>query len=160
MKNDVKQKAMELVRDIRCEGFSYDDIERNEALLEQALNEAYAAGLAERDELIEPLIHSHQKDCLESNHPLACKDVHCDGCGVMVHCANNECMQTWFETCNGNFCIKCMPIESILRIPVVENKNLTVCPRCGGDADNGFDREIPPNAYLCTKCTERERGSQ
>ena len=29
---------------------------------------------------------------------------------------------------------------------------LFVCPKCGGFADNGHDREYPPNAYLCTKC--------
>jgi len=26
------------------------------------------------------------------------------------------------------------------------------CPKCGGPADNGTDRELPPNVYLCTKC--------
>ena len=26
------------------------------------------------------------------------------------------------------------------------------CPVCGGEADNGFDREYPPNPYACTKC--------
>jgi DNA-directed RNA polymerase subunit RPC12/RpoP len=30
---------------------------------------------------------------------------------------------------------------------------LSRCPGCGGDADNGHDREIPPNAYWCSKCT-------
>lgn len=29
---------------------------------------------------------------------------------------------------------------------------LSVCPLCKGDADNGHDREYPPNPYLCTKC--------
>ena len=28
------------------------------------------------------------------------------------------------------------------------------CPNCGGPADNGNDRCVPPNAYNCTKCTE------
>lgn len=26
------------------------------------------------------------------------------------------------------------------------------CPKCGGDADNGYDRCVPPNPYYCTKC--------
>jgi hypothetical protein len=26
------------------------------------------------------------------------------------------------------------------------------CPKCGGPPDNGHDRELPPNPYLCTKC--------
>lgn len=26
------------------------------------------------------------------------------------------------------------------------------CPGCGGVADNGFDRCVPPTAYLCSKC--------
>ena len=31
--------------------------------------------------------------------------------------------------------------------------DLSKCPKCGGPADNGHDREIPPNAYWCSKCT-------
>ncbi len=30
--------------------------------------------------------------------------------------------------------------------------DLTKCPNCGGDADNGHDRSYPPNVYYCTKC--------
>lgn len=29
-----------------------------------------------------------------------------------------------------------------------------ICPTCGGPADNGHDREYPPNTYCCTKCAE------
>lgn len=29
------------------------------------------------------------------------------------------------------------------------------CPKCGGPADNGFDRCIPPSPYYCTKCEEK-----
>lgn len=34
------------------------------------------------------------------------------------------------------------------------------CPRCGGPADNGNDRMVPPNPYNCTKCEKEiiERG--
>lgn len=34
------------------------------------------------------------------------------------------------------------------------DKGLSKCPKCGGAADNGHDREIPPNPYHCTKCDE------
>lgn len=30
------------------------------------------------------------------------------------------------------------------------------CPQCGGPADNGFSREIPPAPYFCTECMEKE----
>lgn len=32
--------------------------------------------------------------------------------------------------------------------------DLNRCPNCGGPADNGHDREVPPNPYWCSKCTE------
>ncbi len=33
-----------------------------------------------------------------------------------------------------------------------EKPNLSTCPGCGGDADNGHDRCVPPSPYYCTKC--------
>jgi hypothetical protein len=30
--------------------------------------------------------------------------------------------------------------------------DLSQCPKCGGEADNGHDRSFPPNPYNCTKC--------
>lgn len=38
---------------------------------------------------------------------------------------------------------------------IVEEPDITKCPQCGGEADNGNDREVPPNPYLCTKCEEK-----
>lgn len=35
--------------------------------------------------------------------------------------------------------------------PVVD---LTKCPRCGGPADNGFDRCLPPTPYWCSRCSQ------
>ena len=32
--------------------------------------------------------------------------------------------------------------------------NLTTCPRCGGPADQGHDRELPPTAYVCSRCQD------
>lgn len=55
----------------------------------------------------EPLIHSHITDELEEDHPWAYTCVYCDTCGRMVHCANNECMQTWVEYQQKAWCIWC-----------------------------------------------------
>lgn len=63
----------------------------------------------------EPIIHSHITDGLEENHPLAYDSVYCDKCKKeMLHCFNNECMQTWFETDKGNFCTKCYKIKDYM----------------------------------------------
>lgn len=37
-------------------------------------------------------------------------------------------------------------------------EDLSKCPQCGGPADNGHDRELPPNPYHCTRCTDSEGG--
>ncbi|MCK5560132.1 MAG: hypothetical protein KAJ51_06045, partial [Thermoplasmata archaeon] len=34
--------------------------------------------------------------------------------------------------------------------------DISKCPACGGPADNGYDREVPPNPYHCTKCNEAD----
>ena len=33
-----------------------------------------------------------------------------------------------------------------------DTQDLSVCPECGGYADNGFSRSVPPAPYYCTKC--------
>jgi len=38
--------------------------------------------------------------------------------------------------------------------PQETTNDLTRCPNCGGPADNGHDREVPPNPYWCSKCME------
>ena len=57
----------------------------------------------------EPQIHSHITDELPSDHPLVNEQVTCDhpACQELIHAFNNECMQTWVETGQGNFCIEC-----------------------------------------------------
>lgn len=55
----------------------------------------------------EPSIHSHITDGLEEDHPLAYTCVYCDACHEMVHCANNECMQTWVEYRDQAWCLEC-----------------------------------------------------
>lgn len=32
------------------------------------------------------------------------------------------------------------------------------CPSCGGPADNGNTREVPPSPYFCTKCEKEEKN--
>lgn len=55
----------------------------------------------------EPLIHSHVRDGLPDNHPLAYTQIHCRACQIPVHAGNNECMQTWVETGRGPHCLPC-----------------------------------------------------
>lgn len=33
--------------------------------------------------------------------------------------------------------------------------DISRCPQCGGIADNGHDRSIPPSPYFCRKCMEQ-----
>ena len=35
-----------------------------------------------------------------------------------------------------------------------ESPDLNKCPGCGGPADNGHDRCVPPSPYYCTKCSD------
>lgn len=39
-------------------------------------------------------------------------------------------------------------------MPKLKETDLGTCPQCGGPADNGHDRCLPPSPYLCTKCTK------
>jgi hypothetical protein len=55
----------------------------------------------------EPLCHSHLTDGLPDDHPLAWQQVHCERCSELVHAANNECMQTWFEFEGHVACAPC-----------------------------------------------------
>ena len=51
-------------------------------------------------------------------------------------------------------------ISNLMDFKDEEKEALGACPKCGGEADNGFDRCLPPNPYHCTKCapTFRENG--
>ena len=50
---------------------------------------------------------------------------------------------------------QCESTIAALRERLAETADdLTRCPNCGGPADNGHDREVPPNPYWCSKCTE------
>ena len=64
--------------------------------------------------ILEPLIHSHITDVLPDLHPLAFETISCKACGVMVHAANNECMQTWVESGVGAHCIKCFAVDAMV----------------------------------------------
>ena len=43
-------------------------------------------------------------------------------------------------------------IWNAARAEPVQEPDLSRCPKCNGPADNGHDREVPPNPYYCTKC--------
>ena len=34
--------------------------------------------------------------------------------------------------------------------------DISRCPRCGSAADNGHDRELPPNPYFCSRCMAQQ----
>ena len=47
-----------------------------------------------------------------------------------------------------------------LRAALAQEKaepNPSRCPQCGGPADNGHDRQLPPNPYWCTRCVANAR---
>ena len=35
------------------------------------------------------------------------------------------------------------------------DNDLNKCPKCGGPADNGHDRCVPPSAYVCSCCDDK-----
>lgn len=39
-----------------------------------------------------------------------------------------------------------------------EEPSIDECPQCGGLADNGYSRSVPPEPYYCTKCMETSGG--
>lgn len=45
-------------------------------------------------------------------------------------------------------------LDSAFPVREQPEPNISKCPKCGGPADNGHDREIPPNPYYCTKCEQ------
>lgn len=59
------------------------------------------------EKMTEPLIHSHITDGLPDNHAMAFENVSCEDCSVLVHSSNNECMTTWVEAGDGDFCLSC-----------------------------------------------------
>jgi site-specific DNA-methyltransferase (adenine-specific) len=48
----------------------------------------------------------------------------------------------------------CLEILPTLAKVDDEKPDTSKCPLCNGIADNGHDREYPPNPYVCTKCVE------
>lgn len=38
------------------------------------------------------------------------------------------------------------------------NRTDDCCPCCGGYADNGYSRDVPPVPYACTECCEYRLG--
>jgi len=56
----------------------------------------------------------------------------------------------WFTTTAS--CKLTELIAKMKRCNCDEEVDLSKCPNCGGEADNGYDRSYPPSAYWCTKC--------
>jgi hypothetical protein len=49
--------------------------------------------------------------------------------------------------------------EDASRHEAMLRTDVTKCPGCGGEADNGHDRSWPPVPYRCTTCTEAEMAA-
>ena len=75
--------------------------------------------------------------------------------------AANEVAQTYHEAMAGYRPARHIAVDddvrkikdaiTALRVALAE-PDLFHCPKCGGPADNGHDRSIPPSPYWCTKC--------
>ena len=53
-------------------------------------------------------MHTHITDGLPDGHSLRDQHVSCGKCGELVHAADNECMQTWFEFRGSILCSACL----------------------------------------------------
>jgi rRNA maturation protein Nop10 len=77
--------------------------------------------------------------------------------GSAHHVAMEQTLKARIPEC-GEFAGIAQDLDFViatLRERLAETANdLNRCPNCGGPADNGHDREVPPNPYWCSKCTE------
>lgn len=60
--------------------------------------------------LTEPQLHSHITNHLADSHLLAKRQVSCERCETILHLHSNNCMRTWVETGNGNYCLYCFVV--------------------------------------------------
>jgi len=74
-----------------------------------------------------------REDSLPPSTAYICTDPRCAECGEPVRCPRGH---------PGVMDVGDQPDEI----------GLARCPKCGGPADNGNDRMVPPNPYLCSKC--------
>lgn len=70
----------------------------------------------------------------------------CIECDVGPICSES-CNKAPYDGCENDKCWRDVKREEL---------DLSRCPLCGGSADNGFDRQDPPNPYVCTKCEVRK----
>ena len=71
-------------------------------------------------------------------------------CGALVVPCPEGFMDDW---CEGSGWVTKKVHDLIVSMTTEPPEdNITVCPKCGGPADQGFDRCIPPSPYYCSKC--------
>ena len=76
----------------------------------------------------------------------------CPECGYTIQ----DALTHWDHwRCKG----KIPGYETPVPPPITEqpDQDLNECPKCGGPADNGHDRCLPPSPYYCTKCMVNEQ---
>ena len=73
---------------------------------------------------------------------------HIEGCtGACLACLIEETVRQHYGTQGLEFLRRKVGADA-----TATEYDLTKCPACGGPADNGHDRCVPPSPYFCTKC--------
>lgn len=68
----------------------------------------------------------------------------------------NQLVEALKSIAANTCCDTCQEAKLVAQsaLSALEQPRLETCPKCGGVADNGHDRELPPNPYLCSKCEQ------
>ncbi len=86
-----------------------------------------------------------QQSPLHASAPDGCK---CSDCTIDQE-ACPRCYRFWWQERHPNTLL--VDSDNTQQDSLPKNY-LDYCPNCGGPADNGNDRCLPPNPYFCTKC--------
>ncbi len=76
-------------------------------------------------------------------------------CGALVvPCPEHTERCNWCEDCGW----VTQKVHDLIVAVTTEppEDDITKCPKCGGPADQGFDRCVPPSPYYCSKCDPPE----
>ena len=76
----------------------------------------------------------------------------CDAIIMMQGWATSQGANVEYETALEKKIPIFFEAEGIPSPEPIKPPDLSKCPKCGGPADNGHDRCLPPNPYVCTKC--------